>query len=526
MGSSLDELLERIKGLDPDERVQLEQDAIALEAGQEYRWVPSPGPQTDAYFCEADILLYGGEAGGGKSDLGLGLAFNEHRRSLIMRREGVQLGGLTARAIEINGTKLGYNGSSPPKLTTRDQRLLEFGSALNSGDEASWKGRPHDLLVFDEAVEFLETQVRFLLTWVRSIVDGQRCRVVLATNPPISEDGQWLVEMFAPWLDPQHPNPAKPGELRWFIVDGDGRDQEVDGPDPVDVNGTLVRPLSRTFIPSSVRDNPFLACREDYLAKLDSLPEPYRSAFRDGNFMVARQDDLRQAIPSAWIRDAMRRWKPEPPIGVPMCAMGVDVARGGRDETTICPRFDWWFSKIIAVPGAQTPLGTDVAGLVIKYRYDNATVIIDLGGGFGGEPYGHLIKNGVDCEGWLGMDPTNERTADRKLGFTNKRSCAIWRFREALDPGQPGGSPIALPPDPRLAGDLAAPRFEITARGIKVEPKEDVCERLGRSTDRGDGVVMAWTGGAKQFMQQGGWAEHGRSRTPRVVMKAPRRASA
>jgi hypothetical protein len=70
-------------------------------------------------------------------------------------------------------------------------------------------------------------------------------------------------------------------------------------------------------------------------------------------------------------------------------------------------------------------------------------------------------------------------------------------FREALDPGQPGGSPIALPPDPKLVADLTAPTFEVTPNGIKAEPKEKVCERLGRSTDRGDAVVMAWFEGPR-----------------------------
>jgi hypothetical protein len=62
------------------------------------KWIPNPGPQTDAYFCPADVLLYGGQGGGGKSDLGLGLAFTAHKRSLIMRRKYANL-ALTERAI-------------------------------------------------------------------------------------------------------------------------------------------------------------------------------------------------------------------------------------------------------------------------------------------------------------------------------------------------------------------------------------------------------------------------------------------
>jgi len=63
-------------------------------------------------------------------------------------------------------------------------------------------------------------------------------------------------------------------------------------------------------------------------------------------------------------------------------------------------------------------------------------------------------------------------------------------MREALDPEQDGGSPIALPPDPVLAADLAAPRWRLGLRGIEIESKDDIRDRIGRSPDRGDAVVM------------------------------------
>lgn len=49
-------------------------------------WAPHPGPQTDAYNCEADELFYGGAAGGGKTGLGVGLAITAHRRSILFRK--------------------------------------------------------------------------------------------------------------------------------------------------------------------------------------------------------------------------------------------------------------------------------------------------------------------------------------------------------------------------------------------------------------------------------------------------------
>ena len=237
---------------------------------------------------------------------------------------------------------------------------------------------------FDEVVQFLERQVRFLMGWVRSTDPKERCRVVMTSNPPMSAQGQWIVSMFRPWLDKTHPNPAKPGELRWYVTDQDGKDKEVDGPEPVVMDdGKINRPLSRTFIPGRLSDNPDLA-RTDYQAKLDALPEPIRSAVRDGNFMAAREDHQRQTIPTEWIREAQARWTPKPPLGIPMCAIGVDVAAGGADDTVLAIRHDAWFAPLIAVPGRQTPTGSSIAGLVMAKRRDQALVILDMGGGFGG----------------------------------------------------------------------------------------------------------------------------------------------
>jgi hypothetical protein len=488
------------------------------------RWVPSAGPQAQAYFCPADVLLFGGQGGGGKSSLLLGASLTAHQRSLIMRRYYTDLGALIDEAIRFNGSRAGFNGSPPPKLRTNG-RLIEFGAAQHAGDEQHWQGQPHDLLAIDETVQFLESQIRFLMGWVRSTDPNQRCRTILASNPPVTADGQWIIGMFRPWLDSTHHRPAKHGELRWFVTAPDGKDLEVSDARPVELDGKLLIPQSRTFIPSALRDNPFLV-RTGYQATLDALPEPLRSAVRDGNFMAARTDDEWQAIPTAWVRAAQARWTPRPPQDVPMCALGVDVAQGGSDETVIAIRHDGWFAPLVAVPGSRTPYGRDIAGLVVSHRRGDATVVIDLGGGYGGAAYEHLKSNDATFPvvGYKGAEKSIRRTKDRKLAFTNKRSEAIWRFREALDPSQPGGSPIALPDDPMLVADLTAPTFDVGPNGIKIESKEEVCKRLGRSTDRGDAVVMAWFAGTREVMDRAGGfnseeqGRQNRTRFPKVVM--------
>jgi hypothetical protein len=505
--SDLDAIIARVAGLSPKDQAQLT--AHTMEATKQMKWVPNPGPQTDAYFSKADCLLYGGEPGGGKSQLLIGLAFNEHERTLIMRRQYSDLDRIVEDALKVHGSKAGFNGSPPPKLKISDTQMINFGAAHRVGDEQGQMGKGRDLLAIDEATHFAESQIRFLMGWNRTETPGQRVRTVLATNPPLSAEGLWVNQMFAPWLDPRYPNPAKPGELRWVISDADGKDEWVDGPEPCEVNGKMMKPTSRTYIPAKVSDNPYYAA-SDYERQLDAMPEPYRSLLM-GGFRTSFKDLPNQIIPTKWVQLAQERWKPKPPDDIPMCCIGVDASGGGDDPMVLARRYDGWFSELIRVPGKEIPMeraGAHCGGIVVSYRRNNALVVIDMGGGYGGPMYEHLHGNSVEVKAYKGAETSNRRSSDGKLHFTNKRTAAYWGMREALDPGQPGGSPIAFPPDQQLLADLTAPTFEITPNGIKAEPKDKVCARLGRSTDAGDAVVMSWHEGPREITDAMEWMDN------------------
>jgi hypothetical protein len=79
----LDELLAWLTELPSEARAEAID--LAAKSTATMAWVPNPGPQTQAFLCEADELFYGGEAGG-KTDLGIGLALTAHKRSLLLRR--------------------------------------------------------------------------------------------------------------------------------------------------------------------------------------------------------------------------------------------------------------------------------------------------------------------------------------------------------------------------------------------------------------------------------------------------------
>ena len=121
------EIAQKVAGLPDGQREGLIADALTATAG--LRWLPNPGPQTQAYFSPAHLVYYGGQGGGGKSDLLIGLGLTAHRSSLIVRRQYTDLSALIDRTLETYGSRKGYNGAAPPRLTTDDRRII--GHALN-----------------------------------------------------------------------------------------------------------------------------------------------------------------------------------------------------------------------------------------------------------------------------------------------------------------------------------------------------------------------------------------------------------
>lgn len=492
--------------LSPAEREELA--ALIAEDLAESPWRPLPGPQQMAYESQADVIGFGGAAGGGKTDLAIGLALTQHHRAQVFRREGPQLKGIIDRLAEILGSRDQITGNPP--VYGDGERQIEFNSMPNLGDETKYQGRPKDLLVIDEAANFLEQQVRFVKGWVRTTRPGQRTRTLLTFNPPTTAEGRWVIDFFAPWLDKKHHlYPTDPGALRYVYVDPlTGADVWVDDNDPrpfvfegndrcYDFDPTryrpeeIINPESRTFIPSRITDNPFLVST-GYMQQLQALPEPLRSQMLLGDFQAGVEDDPWQVIPTRWVEMAQSRWRERARKGELM-SMGVDVARGGKDSTVIAPRYktedtELWFDRLQMHPGSETPNGRMVAGLVIAQHRDHAPIHLDVIG-VGASPYDVLNDAGQPVYGVNVAEKATERDKSGRLGFFNLRSQLWWKMREALDPDAHNG--ICLPPDPDLLKELCAPRWELSGMTIKVESRDEIVKRVGRSPDRASALVLA-----------------------------------
>ena len=481
------DLAELLPYLTPQERAELDRLLLVNSL-----WGPNPGPQTEAFYSPADELFYGGAAGGGKSDLLIGLALTLHRKSILYRREYPQVKDLILRSWEIlSGSGARYNGQDKTWRDIPGGRMLEFGAVQYEQDREKYKGRPHDLVAFDELPDFTESVYRFLTAWNRTTVVGQRCRVVAGGNPPTTTDGEWVTRRWGAWLDDQHPDPARPGELRWYapIVErGQERDVERENGNTFSWHGDEITPRSRTFIPAKIADNPYLVAT-GYGSVLDALPEPLRSQFKYGLFNVAKTDHPMQVIPTSWLKAAQARWNPEQPEAV-LSAVGTDIARGGDNKTVLAKRYGTWLAPLLKYPGIETPDSTTaVEKIVLALGGRRAAINLDVVG-VGSGVYDNLRRAGFPVAGISGGSKSDRRDRSGLLAMRNIRAAMYWAFREMLDPID--GENIALPPDPELLADLSAPRWHMSLQGIQVEDKDAIIQRLGRSPDCGDAVVMAF----------------------------------
>lgn len=203
-----------------------------------------------------------------------------------------------------------------------------------------------------------------------------------------------------------------------------------------------------------------------------------------GNFHA---DDEDSVIPLAWVEAAQERWHAWVAAGRPVQTgprwTGVDVARGGDESILAC------LAGAI-VTALKDVKGKDTMKIVAAAEAEGCRAIVDTVG-VGAGVYDRMREKGLRPVAYVGSAKAHTRDRTGKYGYVNTRSAAYWRLRELLDPQYE--PELALPPDDLLLSDLTTPRWKV-ATSIKpqyeVERKEDVVKRLGRSPDRGDGVVM------------------------------------
>lgn len=219
-----------------------------------------------------------------------------------------------------------------------------------------------------------------------------------------------------------------------------------------------------------------------------------------GEFYAGEEDCI---IPLSWVEAAVERWhdwdlsgRRDP--GSPH-TLGVDVARSGEDRTVIAVR---WGNIISELRESHHEDTMQTTGRVVGVQESDSstTAIVDVIG-VGAGVVDRLRELGNKVQPFNAAAKTNRKDISGELGFINTRVAAWYNLRELLDPAL---SPDAcLPDDENLIGDLVAPAAaEVMSGGkLKMESKDEIRKRIGRSTDHADAVVQAfWT-------QKGSWSD-------------------
>lgn len=259
---------------------------IAAPSNVPVAWAPSPGPQTEAFLCEADELLYGGAAGGGKTDFLLVAALEDaHKKgykAVVFRRTYPELeSSIIDRARNLIPTVKGFEGAK--ENTSRHEWIFASGAKLlfrhMEDDAASLTHRSaeYQFIGFDELTTFTERQYKTLLTRLRTSNPGQRLRIRCASNPG-GPGHEWVKRRWAPWLDDDFKGPfgrAMSGETRWYLTHPDtGEDIWVLPRTP--------GAQSRCFIRAKLDDNPHLD--PGYAARLASQDPLTRKQLAEGDW--------------------------------------------------------------------------------------------------------------------------------------------------------------------------------------------------------------------------------------------------
>lgn len=212
-----------------------------------------------------------------------------------------------------------------------------------------------------------------------------------------------------------------------------------------------------------------------------------------GEFHAGDDDAL---IPLSWVEAAVERWHAWVDAGKPPLegrrVIGVDVARTGSDETVFAHRIGHAITRLEPVNATDTmAVVARVQAALATAGRDTVAVVDSMG--VGGGVVDRLRELGVKPLAYTGAGKTTRKDRTGEYGAVNVRSAAYWNLRELLNPAY--DSTVLLPPSDELTADLTTPRWDVTSGvppKIKVETKDDVVARLGRSPDRGDAVAQAF----------------------------------
>lgn len=290
---------------------------------QRIEFRPQPGPQTQFLASPADIIIYGGAAGGGKS---FGLLLDSLRHfnnpdfgAIIFRRTSVQVrnqGGLWDESMKIYP----YFGARPREAYLEwvfpNGMSLGFANLEHDKDVFNYQGAQIPLIGFDELTHFTENQFFYMLSRNRS-TSGVKPRIKATTNP---DPDSWVRKFIDWWIgDDGYAIKERSGVIRWFIRINDSM-HWANSPEEIYAQfgkGPEIIPKSVTFIAAKLTDNKILMEKDPaYMGNLLAMNRVDRLRLLGGNWNVRatagglfRREwfPIIETVPPGWIQ-SIRFW--------------------------------------------------------------------------------------------------------------------------------------------------------------------------------------------------------------------------
>lgn len=285
------------------------------------RLEPQEGPQSMFLSSEADIALFGGGAGGGKSFSLLLDPLRHYDNSkfsaVIFRRSTVQVrnpGGLWDESYHLYKQLNAHPREAILEWEFPSGMGVKFAHLEHDKTVYDWQGSQIALIEFDELTHFSETQFFYMLSRNRSM-SGVPGYVRATCNPDCDS---WVRKLVDWWIgEDGYPIKERSGVLRWFIRQDDVIIWDDTKEELIEKHGAAQQPKSFTFIPSLVTDNKILMEKDPaYVSNLMALPRVERLRLLGGNWNVRRTAGayfqkewfpIIDAIPGGWI-NVIRYW--------------------------------------------------------------------------------------------------------------------------------------------------------------------------------------------------------------------------
>ena len=264
---------------------------------------PQPGPQTAFLTSLADIAIFGGAAGGGKS-YALLLEAARHKDkpgfgAVVLRRTLADVkkeGGLWDTSIPMYGAlgarpRLDNFSWTFVKPGQRFGGKITFAGLEHDKDVLKYQGAQIPMLGLDELTHFTRAQFFYMLSRNRVTVKGIRPYIRATCNP---DSDSWVAEFISWWIDQNtgYAIPERSGVLRWLAKVGDIT-VWGDSEEELKVNYPGSEPISVTFIPSLLSDNKILMEADPgYRAKLMNMDRVERERLLNGNWKIRPSSGL------------------------------------------------------------------------------------------------------------------------------------------------------------------------------------------------------------------------------------------